>query len=134
MSNELITLQKIFDLAWQKFIVEGGAPAADNNGKCSYLTYDGRKCAVGLALPDGHPAQKGAGRFSSLVCGYPELFGPDVLAVMGDPTGRLDRFQARLHDSLQDKGEWTEDAKTRAAHYRKVAKDFGLTVPGQTTN
>lgn len=35
----------------------GGFPATNKYGRCQYLTEDGRKCAVGLVIPDGHPAQ-----------------------------------------------------------------------------
>lgn len=129
MKHEPITLQKIFDLAWQKFIVEGGEPAADTNGRCLYLTEDGRKCAVGLALPDGHPTQGSGGTFSVLVRAYPGLFSLDVLGLVSDGDGELDRFQARLHDSLQEKGKWVQDVEDRARCYRVVAKEFGLTVP-----
>lgn len=118
-----ITLQRIFDLAWQKFVVEKAPPARgpNTNGFCQYLTPDGRKCAVGLALPDGHPAQKSGDSLYTLIHEYPELF--DISENGGG-------IQSALHDDLSNRyGEWVvEDLESR---YRGVAGQYGLTVPGE---
>lgn len=72
-----ITFQDIFDAAWQAFIVEDRPPGVTKDAAgytaCRYLTDDGRKCAVGLVIPDGHPAQKHSGPFENIVTMYPEL-------------------------------------------------------------
>lgn len=51
----------------------GGFPATNEYGGCQYLTEDGRKCAVGLVIPDGHPAQIEGCSARSLYERYPDL-------------------------------------------------------------
>ena len=130
---EKISLQKIFNLAWEHFIVRDEPPAV-YNGACMYLTRDGRKCAVGLALPDGHPSQKFECSFAHLVEGHPELFDESVKRMTRLRTRlRLDEFQRRLHDSMSDRvsdnAGWCYTLDERKEEYLAVAKDYGLTVP-----
>lgn len=128
--DKTISLQDIFDAAWQKFIVEDAPPAVSAQGCCSYLTEDGRKCAVGLCIPDGHKAQtiKDIG-FSGLVHPFPELWADDV---MGLTFTALDIFQNSLHDAHTNyTGDWTSSKENREQAYRKVAQDYGLTIPGE---
>ena len=59
--REPITLQQVFNRAWQAFIVEGKPPAT-KNGQCTYrfsrigdkgpAVRECSKCAIGLALAD----------------------------------------------------------------------------------
>ena len=128
--SEKITLQKIFDLAWEHFIVGDGEPAFDSNSGCSYETPDGRKCAVGLALP---PHPKGEdyeyeGSFGAVVAKLPELFASSVLRISYD---NLCHFQNMLHDRLIDScsGEWNGSKEDLKASYLEVAQQFNLTVP-----
>lgn len=133
----MITLQSIFNAAWQKFIVEDGEPAAetviDKKGSvwhsCKYLTKDGRKCAVGLELPDGHESQKEGCDFSRLVELYPELFDDDVKNATKE---MLVDFQFSLHDNLQYKGKWTLNKEDRKQQYIEVAEFYNLKVPGRS--
>jgi hypothetical protein len=120
-----ITLQQIIDAAWQKFIAEDGLPSTEG-GWCSYRTKDGRACAIGLCLPDGHPATTSGDGFYSLTSAYPDLFAEGIHDL--GPT-YLDNFQRRLHDDLQCEGKWQQSRDERAAKYRGVAKDYGLTLP-----
>jgi hypothetical protein len=120
-----ITLQMIFDAAWQAFIVEGKPPAQENNS-CRYLTSDGRKCAVGLCIPDGHPAQHFDRSLPGLLNEYPDLFSGALKPYDYDD---LNRFQFGLHDDLCHRGEWAEDVEARREAYFEVAKQFGLVVP-----
>lgn len=95
----MITPQAVFDAAWQHFIVDRAPPAVKDmlgRAKCMYLTPDGNKCAVGLLIPDGHPAQHALDSVIHLAKRYPDLF-PDrsynTLLVLSD-------LQDYLHDSL----------------------------------
>lgn len=130
---EPITLQKIFDLAWQKFIVEDALPAAKYY-ECSYLLPDGRKCAVGLALPEYHPAQEFFGDFGDLAHRqHPELFDKRILTM---PIEDLNYFQKALHDDLagvdaDNNAFWLKSLEERKEAYRKVAKKFNLSTPGK---
>lgn len=137
-----ITLQHIFNLAWDHFVVNDGPPGIVRRGmpgseatyRCCYLNPEtGAKCAVGLALPDGHPAQQSPLDFASVVNEYPDLFDESVHAMLG---GNLANFQYMLHDSMLDMRNpgWVGDCNTqeaRAAQYRKVAHIYNLTIPGE---
>ena len=125
--SDKITLQKIFDLAWEHFIVGDGEPAwSKEKRRCQYLTEDGRKCAVGLALPEGHSSQQAHKGFLNLCQEYPELFDESVHSARH----YLNDFQRHLHDQLIAGGEWLYSKEKRRQGYIQVARDFGLTVPG----
>lgn len=123
--SDKITLQKIFDLAWEHFIVGDGEPAFDGNNGCLYKTGDGRKCAVGLALPTYETYE---GSFGALVDKYPNLFDQSVIQI---PYHDLNEFQCYLHDRLIDScsGEWNCSKEDRKANYLRTADRFGLTIP-----
>jgi hypothetical protein len=131
-----ITLQRIFDLAWQAFVVEKRPPAQQlirgclstgdpDNWTCKYLTSDARKCAIGLALPDGHRAQKLTVRAAILLHEHSELFAPGIR------TMDINGLQARLHDDLAVNGAWR--AIKLEDEYRSVAACYGLTIPGEVS-
>lgn len=133
---EKITLQKIFDLAWQNFIVEDKPPAAKGSGACFYREkFEGgevRKCAIGLSLPEGHDAQLYYETFDRLVLRWPELFDDEVLRLGSG----VWKFQADLHDRLLssdiepgEPAEWGYTRSERAKIYAMVADEYGLEVP-----
>lgn len=136
-----ITLQDIFDKAWQAFIVENKLPALmihEDKGYvlCCYDDGNGNSCAVGLALPKDHPARKRTTSFASMVYAYPELFARSVTSytwtILGYET--LDNFQRDLHDGMVDYDtmNWSEefqDVENRKNRYLEVAKEFNLKVP-----
>ena len=124
-----ITLQDIFNAAWQAFVIENKPPAVehdDDGWHCRYLTPGGCKCAVGLCIPDGHPAQQSKAPLGMLTIDYPELFD------CPGTTRRLNRFQSRLHDYLvTNDGTWRPDVNIKR-EYQGVAKEYGLTIPGES--
>jgi hypothetical protein len=127
-----ITAQMIFNAAWQRFIIEQAPPAVhkpipsegySNRYLCSYLTEDGKKCAVGLCIPDGHPIQQCNTALFYLIAGqYNHLFN------LKESENTL---QFELHDSLvnSNTGEWTHSLLYRKQAYIEVAKKFSLKVP-----
>lgn len=122
-----ISLQNIFDLAWQKFIIENAPPAKVAENQCCYLTPDGKKCAVGLSLPDGHESQQSSKMFDALVEKFPELFDEHIQRT---PRYRLREFQRKIHDNLcWYSMDWIFDLEIRRSRYIKVAEEFDLTVP-----
>lgn len=128
-----ITLQEIFNKAWQHFIVEENKPAVFRKDPrdtftCCYLTEDGRKCAIGLALPDNHECQKVQASFDVVAQRFPELFDDQILRL--NPYNAY-WFQKRLHDDLVDPytGNWKFNLEARKASYLEAAKEFSLTVP-----
>lgn len=128
--SEKITLQKIFDLAWQAFIVEDRPPAYNRSTGCVYATEDSRRCAVGLALPDSL-AKTLVGKdmsFSQVVEAYPGEFNDCIIFSDAD---MLDGFQSALHDSMVCPltGNWRLNVDKRRASYIETAKLYGLQVP-----
>ena len=120
-----ITLQHIFNLAVTEFLVNDAPPAVEDES-CRYITSDGRKCAVGLALPDRHQAQLCRQGFPAIAHDYPELFDKDVHCCSVDG---LRYFQSMLHDELQHSGKWEMTKEARARKYKQVAKGFNLNLP-----
>ena len=128
------SLQRIFDAAWEHFIVNDEPPAmeklqrfdASTRYVCVYLSDEGRKCAVGLCIPDGHEGQKFDGPIGELMQAHPDLF-PDLANMNKDV---LDGFQASLHDFLTMDGKWQDDVEERRRKYLSVAKEHNLEVPG----
>lgn len=138
-----ITLQMIFNATWQAFIIENRSPCRTSEG-CRYSLPNGTACAVGLALPLDHPSREFTNGFSMLVSKYPELFDDEIILLNETHPHKLLAFQRRLHDSLCEikyvklDGEyheigpvWEKTHEERKSIYRDVAKDFGLTIPGE---
>jgi hypothetical protein len=135
-----ITLQAVFSAAWQAFIVEGKDPAFNTNiNNCVYLDNNGNKCAVGLCIPDGHPAQKCIRSVSFLMKHYPDLFNENVktnkINVFGFDYFEGDSLvtaQRSLHDALvNNSAEWNFTLDERKKHYLAFAKEFNLEVPNE---
>src|SRR3990172_5437597 len=130
MVMKKITLQMIFDAAWQAFIMEEKPPASDQ-GCCKYLTQKGDRCAVGLTLPDGHPALYFAAGFNYIVECYTSLFCENILM---EPPENLNAFQSRLLDELvTNQNTWKYPVDERRRLYIQVAADYSLTVPEPVT-
>jgi hypothetical protein len=134
-----ITAQMIFNAAWQRFIIEEAPPAvrqrlpyesnAYSNYLCSYLTENGRKCAVGLCLPDGHIIQQSNKSLPYLCVGeFHKLFNLS--------SGEQNTLQSSLHDDLIHKGtgQWLDPLEVRKEKYINIAKFFNLTIPESQTN
>lgn len=98
-------LSKILNTIEDKF--KGKAIAYDdfNFGSCQYLTDDGRKCAIGLFIPDGHDAQRINNDVSGLLMDYPGL----RKHMPFQDTYLLDVFQL-AHDQMNDE-ESADDQK-----------------------
>ena len=126
-----ITLQDILTAAWQAFIVERRPPACDPISRnCVYLTEDGRKCAIGLCIPDGHPAQHSYATFGSLVHAYPGLFDDQIKSLTPD---ERDDIQEALHDThldYDDGDQWRDGhIQDMITCYREVARKYNLILP-----
>lgn len=127
----MITPQAVFNAAWAHFVLADNGPAI--SGKtCRYLTSDGKKCAVGLCIPDGHPAQTLLTDARALSLKYPNLFG--------DYSGwnKWYAFQLELHDKWVDPDtlNWREIANTqekRMVIYKEIAQRYNLTIPPDPT-
>lgn len=137
MDIKPITLQGVFDAAWQAFIIEEKPPAVAPSGACCYLTEDGRKCAVGLCIPDGHPAQSRTGSAYAMMDAFADLRGD----LAHEQVLQINAAQQELHDGLASAdrpttGQWYNEFKTREAReiiYRNFAQRNRLTVPGEAS-
>ena len=128
----MITLQQIFNAAWEEFIVKDNPPAIEYDKDiesyvCRYLTKDGKKCAVGLCLPDGLNTKcetfDDELTLIGLIDKYPQLFE--------FKDHQVPDFQERLHDDLVDKqtGKWKYSKEVRKQEYVRIAKKYGLEIP-----
>lgn len=137
--SDKITLQKIFDLAWQEFIIEGKPPSygvgPGGIKNCQYRDSNGNKCAVGLALPDDIEY---CGDFHDLVeftiSEGRDIFDSSITEAVHTPQCRLNEFQHRLHDKWvratgEFEGQWGKSLQERMDEYLKVAEEYGLTIP-----
>lgn len=116
-------LSEVWESAFWNFIVLGREPAVEN-GSCRYLTSDGRKCAFGLLIPDGHEGQKRRIP-ADLFCAIYGLFerptehNPAIL-------------QGMLHDSIWHYKEgcyrWKYPKPLMASIYIIAAEKFNLKV------
>lgn len=141
--QQKITLQQIFNAAWQKFIIEDAPPAhefdvIDRANKCKYKTRDGRRCAIGLSLPeyllnDSFDQDRS---FNKLVEDIPSLFDEKIHELWdNEPEAeyRLNDFQLKLHDDLINiSGGWAYTNDKRREKYIEAAKEYNLIVPSQT--
>ena len=138
--SKRITAQMIFDAAWQAFIIEGKPPAQEQVNElqtdwaCRYRTRDGRKCAIGLCIPDGHSYQTSNISLTGLI-------GEDWHAetpLFDEEFFRNDELresiQGYLHDRNAKNGAWLYSPERLEEIYRNFAKDFKLTIPGEESN
>lgn len=122
-----LSQQAIFDKVWQHFVVEKNPRATQkyhNVDRCAYLTPDGHKCAVGIFIPDGHPAQQFVGSASTLLGEY-----PDLRRILNGHGSFLNNLQS-AHD-----GDWSNELQQRIGDIeqalRRVAKHYDLTIPSE---
>ena len=123
-----ITLQAIFDLAWDAFIIKRKAPCLNASGTCAYVNYRGNRCAVGLAIPAGHPALQCEGPFGDLVDKYPELWAADVKSLS---RAELTNFQTLLHDGLISgtPAKFPSELRAMVRSYAEAANKYNLKMP-----
>jgi hypothetical protein len=126
-----ITPQRVFDAAWNAFVIGDAQPARSSAGGCSYRNSKGDKCAIGLLIPDGHPAQDAQNSVGKVIDKHPELFGASALEYEGLAT--LARMQIELHDSIslgnEDDAYWTTTQAERRERYTHFARQHNLTIP-----
>lgn len=72
----------------------GKAAVEGFDDRCVYLTREGKKCAVGLFIADGHPGQDFHGSVFELVAEYDDLLDVLPLSLPG-----MTSFQ-RTHDNM----------------------------------
>lgn len=121
--------QAVFDKVWHAITQQGCAARlpvpGTGNTRCVYLTDDGRKCAVGHLIPDGHPGQRHLGTVYELLLDHRDL--RDLIEV----DERSDReFLCRLQTAHDSAGiiraeDFLDDFRLRM---RILARAYRLTV------
>lgn len=157
--SDKITMQKVFDAAWDAFVIKGRSPAVTKeDGICTYRDSNGNRCAVGLVMTDEQIdiiVQETYSSYAGCIASvrtiiemYPEWFDvPDELINLGRLMALDSRFMAyasyfrhlqnELHDGLvklsKDANGYSaafpEDLESK---YREVAIAYNLTIPGET--
>lgn len=137
-----ITLQAVFDAAWEAFIVNNKLPAIED-GYCSYCTTDGRKCAIGLVLTDKQVAEisrygKEHGNEKSppiddIVKAHSDWFDLSCGNDLATAARKFRAAQINLHDYALAPGTNKFKAKDELKKvYLEFAENNGLTVPTTT--
>lgn len=130
-----ITLQQIFDAAFQAFIIEDRPPCVGPHGGCLYDDNKGNACAIGLVIPP-EIIKDVDGTFGSVIAKYSDYFSEKITDLTFQ---ELDLFQCCLHDSLtkhdgiKNINKWAMPVIQRLEIYKLVAKAYNLTVPPYTT-
>jgi len=114
-----LTRQQMFDIM-VRHLRKQRACFSNNKGMCLYLDANGRKCAVGALIPNGHPAQRSLGDVDNLILNHRKLF-------KAKDAGFLYTCQRELHDKFANLEEWSP-IKFEVAAIR-VAPLYGLKVP-----
>lgn len=124
-----MTRQEMFDKIWNHFIEEDAPWSVSEKWDCQYRGGDGKKCAVGLLLPDSlyHPDMEGKGIERVF------LHFPEVKAFFGEHNMHfLDACQ-RAHDRTAPISAWMAEVwDGKPLFTRKlleIARVFGLEVP-----
>lgn len=123
--------QDLFDRAVAGIRKQGGLALTDNGLGCLYLTKDGRRCAIGHLLPEGHPAlspKVGMG-VTNLFRNYPDL--NTYFGVASDDIQFLIELQ-RVHDKAGFATDYTSNPATDhlprfETAARALAEHYGLT-------
>lgn len=145
-SSKKLTLQAIFNAAWNWFVVKGKQPSCDNGGSCVYFDpITKNRCVIGaaLTLPQLEAIEKLIGseedknpKASVLVAKFPKWFATGGMS-RDEFAEALDDMQYKLHDGVTrvdyDDGptrHWRQGLDLRAK-YADFAMSYGLTVPEQ---
>lgn len=120
-----VTLQQLFDIGWEHFVVNYSPLSMNEDKQCLYRGPNGTKCLIGMILPDdiakiadGQVVPKLADELSN---NYPDIFDNSTSPMLWR------KAQGFLHDSLI-----FTDKDGRESEYRLFAKNHGLKVPEST--
>lgn len=114
-----MTLQEAFDKVWEHFVVEGKPPAM-HDWECRYRMSDGRRCAIGVLIPDERYEEGFEGE-SPLSSRLRPLLGE---LLPGVPPSVLESLQM-CHDGA-DENNFTTSVRKKLATF---AMNHDLTVP-----
>jgi hypothetical protein len=121
-----MTLQELFDNAWNAFVVNKQPQAFLDETKdvCAYHSPDGLKCAIGVSIPDEvyHPDMEGH-RIAHNIDQFPELHE----LFLGIPINAISALQ-KTHDLLPSSTPFAERIQKKLTDF---AANYNLTIPGE---
>ena len=88
--------------------------AKNEKGMCLYQTNDNLKCAVGILIPDGHPAQNVFIELTSLIMMYPDL--KEILGIKNNLDLKFLTLLQVLHDTHLPV-DWRKELKKEAERF-----------------
>lgn len=140
-----LSLQDIFNAAWNRFIVNNGPPAADKNGDCVYYDPSTKnRCAIGAAFnlnqirelnkyADTTGDSSSALTAGQVVDKFPQWFDTGTMTDE-DFALALNVLQYNLHDSLMStkSSKWSATKVDRVKAYKQYAERYSLQIPVAT--
>lgn len=117
-----MTLQEYFDKT-VKHIRSLPRQAVSDIGTCLYRTEDGLACAVGVHIPDGHPACSAPGTVRDLIPVYPDLVG---VVAPGGPCGLPLAYM--LQTAHDDARNWDEGGFINHKALDNIGRAFDLDI------
>lgn len=118
-----ISIQQIFNNAWEHFVVQRQSPSIDTEiawRRCLYRGPNGTKCAIGVSIPDSlyNPNLEGKSGLQALA---------EIGITVNGSLEALRRLQNRHDYCAQDRS--CDFHKTFEAAMRNIAQDYRLQCP-----
>ncbi len=119
------TLQDVFNVIWQKFVVKGAPQSRHQSGGCAYRDPNGNACFVGCCIPDEEYYPEMEGRYArTLAESDPDLWERVFNGITADNMCVLQRIHDRWSaGSYGDWGVWLR------RELRAFAANNNLRVP-----
>lgn len=126
-----IDMQDYFDKTVAHLSSMKGPSYQKDSPYCAYLGVDGSRCAVGVHIPDGHPALDFLGSVSELAFFFPELAD---IAWPNSQSG-LDLAQD-LQEAHDDVLNWDDRGFCNFEALEKIADEYDLEyeMPNRVSN
>lgn len=115
----MITNQVAFDQIWEYFVVQGN-PQSEERQSCKLRTVSGKRCAIGLLIPDElYKSEMEGEAAQDLTTKHPQL----------EPHLPESLFSIALQEAHDEPSSETFSQEIEI-HLRQVAQDYKLTIPG----
>lgn len=126
-----LTLQEVFNNAWNAFVVEKSPPSVRNKEtNCLYRGPNGLKCAIGVSIPDEIYIERMDTREDSTISSLIENFTSIRQLFEKIDTNPLQELQT-IHDGYGTFPRESHEQFTRkiTKDFRRYAKKYKLIVP-----
>lgn len=127
-----MNMQEIFDTVVAHLRSMDSGRAINSAGHCVYLAPDGKKCAVGVLIPDGHPAQRAQGSARRLLDEHPDLV--DLWGLATADVHLVVELLGDLQEVHDRDGNWGVDDRFGLGIYEQKLNLAGETDLQDTAN